>query len=85
MAIVSGIKWTKLRVLVIAGLAIDMGALSLLNYLSEIDYARCVSESGSLCPVKVKVSFNVPIIIVAFAMAATAFLGREKPRPTSSS
>ncbi len=82
MAIVSGIKWTKLRILVIASLAIAIGALSLLNYLSEIEYARCVSESASLCT---KFSFTLPVIIIAFAMAATAFLGREKPRPTSSS
>ncbi len=84
VAVVTGItgKWTKLRDVLLASLAISMVALTLLSYLSEVEYARCIKESATFCS---KVSFTAPIIIVAFAMVATAVLGNRNYRPASSS
>ena len=78
VAIVMFPKWTRIRTVVLLALAIGLVGIMLFNVVQEQEFARCTSESrttGELCP---KVSINLPIVIIAVALATTAFLGKER-------
>ena len=80
VAIVVSPKWTRIRTVILLALAIGLVGITLFNVVQEEEYARCASQPRTTGELRLcsKVSLNLPVVIIAVALATTAFLGRER-------